>query len=40
MGVKVRKPKDHKSWCVAIDHQGERKMVAIGTRVAAQRVKG
>jgi integrase len=39
MGVKVRKPKDHKSWCVVIDHQGQRKTRAVGTREAAERVR-
>lgn len=39
MGVKVRKPKDHASWCVVIDHQGQRKMKAVGSREAAERVK-
>src|SRR5690348_5445026 len=39
MGVKVRKPKGHKSWCIVIDHQGQRKMRAVGTREAAERVK-
>lgn len=39
MGVKVRKPKDHASWCVVIDHQGQRKTIAVGTRQAAERVK-
>jgi integrase len=39
MGVKVRKPKGHTSWCVVIDHQGQRKTKAIGSREAAERVK-
>ena len=39
MGVKVRKPKGHKSWCVVIDHDGQRKTKAVGTREAAERVK-
>jgi integrase len=39
MGVKVRKPKDHTSWCVVIDHQGKRKTIAVGSREAADRVK-
>lgn len=39
MGIKVRKPKDHASWCVVIDHDGQRKMKAVGTREAAERVK-
>ena len=39
MGVKVRKPKDHTSWCVVIDHQGRRKTISIGSREAAERVK-
>lgn len=39
MGVKVRKPKDHTSWCVVIDHQGRRKTIAVGSRQAADRVK-
>jgi integrase len=39
MGVKVRKPKDHTSWCVVIDHQGQRKTIAVGSRQAADRVK-
>src|SRR5262249_22866754 len=39
MGVKVRKPKEHKSWCVVIDHEGQRKTKAVGSREAAERVK-
>lgn len=39
MGVKVRKPKGHRSWCVVIDHQGQRKMRAVGTREAAEHVR-
>ncbi len=39
MGVKVRKPKDHTSWCVVIDHDGQRKTKAVGSREAAERVK-
>jgi integrase len=39
MGVKVRKPKDHTSWCVVIDHQGKRKTIAVGSRQAADRVR-
>ncbi|MGO9275541.1 MAG: phage integrase SAM-like domain-containing protein [Terriglobia bacterium] len=39
MGVKVRKPGGHSSWCVVIDHQGERKTIAVGSRQAAERVK-
>jgi hypothetical protein len=39
MGVKVRKPKGHTSWCVVIDHEGQRKTRAVGTREAAERVK-
>jgi len=39
MGVKVRKPKGRKSWCVVIDHQGQRKTKAVGSREAAERVK-
>jgi integrase len=39
MGVKVRKPKDHASWCVVIDHEGQRKTKAVGSREAAERVK-
>jgi integrase len=39
MGVKVRKPKGRKSWCVVIDHQGHRKTKAVGSREAAERVK-
>ncbi len=39
MGVKVRKPKGHTSWCVVIDHEGHRKTKAVGSREAAERVK-
>src|SRR5262245_52526962 len=39
MGVKVRKPKGHISWCVVINHQGQRKTKAVGSREAAERVK-
>src|SRR5688572_2994788 len=39
MGVKVRKPKGHTSWCVVIDHEGQRKTRAVGSREAAERVK-
>ncbi len=39
MGVKVRKPGRHTSWCVVIDHQGKRKTIAVGSREAAGRVK-
>jgi Phage integrase, N-terminal SAM-like domain len=39
MGVKVRKPQDHTSWCVVIDHQGKRKTIAVGSRQAADRVR-
>src|SRR5215470_693361 len=39
MGVKVRKPKGHTSWCVVIDHDGQRKTKAVGSREAAQRAK-
>jgi hypothetical protein len=39
VGVKVRKPRDHRSWCVVIDHQGQRRTVAVGTREAAERVR-
>ncbi|MBZ5565896.1 MAG: site-specific integrase [Acidobacteriia bacterium] len=39
MGVKVRRPGGHSSWCVVIDHQGERKTIAVGSRPAAERVK-
>jgi hypothetical protein len=39
VGVKVRKPKDHTSWCVVIDHEGQRKTKAVGTREAAERVR-
>jgi len=39
MGVKVRKPGGHSSWCVVIDHQKERKTIAVGSRHAAERVK-
>jgi len=39
MGVKVRKPKGHSSWCVVIDHQGQRKTKAVGSREAAERVR-
>src|ERR1700674_4110340 len=39
MSVKVRKPKGHTSWCVVIDHGGQRKTQAVGTREAAERVK-
>jgi len=39
MGVKVRKPKGHTSWCVVIDHEGRRKTTAVGSREAAERVK-
>ena len=38
MGVKVRKPKEHSSWCVVIDHQGQRRTKAVGTREAGERV--
>ena len=39
MGVKVRKPKGHKSWCVVIDYDGHRKTKTVGSREAAERVK-
>jgi integrase len=39
MAVKVRKPPGYKSWCVVIDHEGQRKTVAVGTREAADRVR-
>ena len=39
MGVKVRKPRGHTSWCVVIDHQGQGKTKAVGRREAAERVK-
>ena len=39
MGVKVRKPKGRKSWCVVIDHQGQRKTKTVGSREAAERVR-
>ena len=39
MGVKVRKPKNHTSWCVVIDHQSRRKTISVGSREAAERVK-
>src|ERR1700694_1747612 len=39
MGVKVRKPKNHTSWCVVIDHQGHRKTISVGSRESAERVK-
>ncbi|MGI9071699.1 MAG: tyrosine-type recombinase/integrase [Bryobacteraceae bacterium] len=39
MGVKVRKPKGYRSWCVVIDHGGQRRNVAVGTREAAERVR-
>src|SRR5579883_2717513 len=39
MGVKVRKPGAHSSWCVVIDHEGQRKTIAVGSREAANRVK-
>src|SRR5579862_2545529 len=39
MGVKVRKPKGRKSWCVVIDYQGQRKTRTVGSREAAERVK-
>ena len=39
MGVKVRKPKGYSSWCVVIDHEGQRKTCAIGSRQAAERVR-
>ncbi len=39
MGVKVRKPGRHSSWCIVIDHQGERKTMAVGSRQAAERLK-
>jgi integrase len=39
MGVKVRKPGGHSSWCVVIDHQSQRKTIAVGSRVAAERVR-
>jgi integrase len=39
MGVKVRKPGAHSSWCVVIDHEGRRKTIAVGSREAANRVK-
>ncbi len=39
MGVKVRKPKNHSSWCVVIDHQGRCKTISVGSREAAERVK-
>ena len=39
MGVKVRKPTGHTSWCVVIDHDGQRRTKAVGSREAAERVK-
>src|SRR5688572_14435639 len=39
MGVKVRKRKGQKSWCVVIDHQGQRKTKTVGSRDAAERVR-
>ncbi len=39
MSVKVRKPVRHRSWCVVIDHEGQRKTIAVGSRQAAERVK-
>src|SRR5205809_2639611 len=39
MGVQVRKPGGHTSWCIVIDHEGERKTIAVGSRQAAERVK-
>jgi len=39
VGVKVRKPKGRKSWCVVIDHEGQRRTKTVGTREAAERVK-
>jgi hypothetical protein len=39
MSVKVREPKGHASWCVVIDHQGQRRTKSVGSREAAERVK-
>src|SRR5215831_3987796 len=39
MGVKVRKPPGHRSWCVVIDHDGQRRTKTVGSREAAERVK-
>jgi len=39
MAVKVRKPSGYQSWCVVIDHEGQRRTVAVGTRQAAERVR-
>lgn len=39
MGVNVRKPKGRTSWCIVIDHQGQRKTKAVGSREAAERVR-
>lgn len=39
VGVKVRKPKGRQAWCVVIDHPGQRRTVAVGTREAAERVR-
>lgn len=39
MGIKVRKPKGYRSWCVVIDHNGQRKTNAVGSREAAERVR-
>jgi site-specific recombinase XerC len=39
MGVKVRKPDGYSAWCVVIDHKGQRKTIAVGSREAAERVR-
>jgi integrase len=39
MGVKVRKPRGHRSWCGVIDHDGQRRTKTVGSREAAERVK-
>jgi len=39
MGVKVRKPGGYRAWCVVIDHKGQRRTIAVGSREAAERVR-
>ncbi len=39
VGIKVRKPKGYRRWCVVIDYNGQRKTKVVGAREAAERVK-
>jgi hypothetical protein len=39
MGVKVQKPKGHRSWLVVVDHQCQLKTKAVGSRETEERVK-